>query len=47
MINQLDNSPFEAANTLSKKIINFPIHQDVTEKDILEMVAELNKILNA
>lgn len=47
MITQLDNSPFEAATTLAKRIINFPIHQDVSKQDIDEMVIELKKILNA
>lgn len=47
MINQLDNSPFEAPITLAKKIINFPVHQDVSHQDIDEMVKELNNIINA
>lgn len=47
MINQLDDSPFEAATTLAKKIINFPVHQDVSKQDIDEMVEELKKIINA
>ncbi|MBP4141519.1 DegT/DnrJ/EryC1/StrS family aminotransferase [Flavobacterium sp. P4023] len=47
MITELDNSPYEAANSLAKKIINFPIHQDVTVADIDAMVLELKKILNA
>lgn len=47
MISQLDDSPFEAATTLAKKIINFPVHQDVSKQDIDEMVEELKSILNA
>lgn len=47
MIDNLENSPSLAANVLAKKIINFPVHQDVDENDIDEMVAELKKILNA
>ncbi|TDE29154.1 hypothetical protein E0I61_08280 [Flavobacterium ranwuense] len=47
MIEQLDGFQSEAAAVLSHKIINFPIHQDVTESDIDEMVLELKKILNA
>lgn len=47
MIKQLENSKSEAATTLSQKIINFPLHQDVSKQDIDEMVDELKRILNA
>lgn len=47
MIEQLDGFRSEAATVLSHKIINFPIHQDVSKSDIDEMVLELKKILNA
>jgi dTDP-4-amino-4,6-dideoxygalactose transaminase len=38
MIQELDSSDSMAALTLSKEIINFPIHQDVSLKDLEEMV---------
>lgn len=47
MIDDLQNSTFEAPAVLAKKIINFPIHQDVEKKDMDAMVEELKKILNA
>ncbi|TXF77541.1 DegT/DnrJ/EryC1/StrS family aminotransferase [Chryseobacterium sp.] len=47
MITQLTDSPFGAAADLSKRIINFPIHQDVSEGQLINMAQELNKILNA
>lgn len=47
MISDLDNSLSEAAQKLSRKIINFPIHQDVEFKDIDAMVQEFKRILNA
>lgn len=47
MIKQLNGFSSEAASVLSKKIINFPIHQDVSESDIDNMVSELKKIINA
>ena len=47
MIDNLQNSSFGAPAVLSKKVINFPIHQDVEKKDIDAMVEELKKILNA
>lgn len=47
MIVNLKNSSFEAPTVLAKKIINFPIHQDVKKEDIDAMVNELKRILNA
>ncbi|MBW8360007.1 MAG: DegT/DnrJ/EryC1/StrS family aminotransferase [Weeksellaceae bacterium] len=47
MITQLADSPFGAATDLSKRIINFPVHQDVSEGQMTDMVQELNGILNA
>jgi dTDP-4-amino-4,6-dideoxygalactose transaminase len=47
MIHELENSSSLAATVLAKKIINFPIHQDIDKNDIDEMVLELKKILNA
>jgi dTDP-4-amino-4,6-dideoxygalactose transaminase len=46
MIDHLDESPFKSASILAKKIINFPVHQDVNEESIIKMVAKLKKILN-
>ena len=46
MIKQLDNSTSQSANTLSKKIINFPIHQDITHIDLDNLVIELKRIFN-
>lgn len=47
MIENLQNSSFGAPAVLAKKIINFPIHQDVEKKDIDAMVDELKRLLNA
>lgn len=47
MIDSLNDSPFLAASVLAAKIINFPIHQDVTEVAIDAMVEKLKEILNA
>lgn len=47
MIKQLSDSPSEAASQLSKNIINFPIHQDVTHDQLASMVEKLKEILNA
>ena len=47
MIDNLKDSPYEAPTVLAKKIINFPIHQDVEKKDMDAMVDELIRILNA
>ena len=46
MIKQLDNSSSQSANTLSKKIINFPIHQDITQIDLDNLVIELKILLH-
>jgi len=47
MISQLENSTSKAASILAGKIINFPIHQDVTEQDMEDMIIKLKEILNA
>lgn len=47
MIDSLLTHASDAASILSKKIINFPIHQDVNKEDIDEMVLAFKKILNA
>ena len=47
MISQLENSTSKAATVLAGKIINFPIHQDVSTQDLEDMVEELKKIINA
>jgi len=45
MINELSEFSCDAVNILSKKIINFPIHQDVTKSDIDEMIKQLKEII--
>lgn len=47
MIDSLLTNTSEAAALLSKRIINFPIHQDVNKEDIDEMVLAFKKLLNA
>ena len=47
MIDNLKDSPFEAPTVLAKKIINFPVHQDISKSDIDQMVKEIKRILNA
>jgi len=47
MIKVLDDCPYESASILSKKIINFPIHQDENNEQLDKMVIQLKKILNA
>ena len=46
MIRELENSKYDSTEILSKKILNFPIHQDVNKEDLLDMVNALKKILN-
>ncbi len=45
MINELSEVACDAVNILSKKIINFPIHQDVTFDEIDEMIKQLKEII--
>lgn len=47
MIRELNNSPFDSASILSRKIINFPIHQDVSTTDMDMMVEQLKQLLDA
>lgn len=47
MITQLSDSNFGASEELSKKIINLPIHQDVTQEQMIAMVDKLKSVLNA
>jgi dTDP-4-amino-4,6-dideoxygalactose transaminase len=46
MIKELNEVSCEAVYSLSKKIINFPIHQDISIKDMNEMILCLKKILH-
>lgn len=45
MIKELQDSKYELTNKVSKKISNFPVHQDVNFEDIQEMVTVLKSIL--
>jgi dTDP-4-amino-4,6-dideoxygalactose transaminase len=47
MIDSLLTDKSPAASVLSKKIINFPIHQDIEKEDIDEMVLAFKKLLDA
>jgi len=47
MISELNDFSCDAVTILSKKIINFPIHQDISFNDIDEMVNQLKKIIYA
>lgn len=46
MINELKEVSCGAVDIVSKKIINFPIHQDISIYDMHEMILRLKKILN-
>ena len=46
MIKQLKDSSYDSVNFTSKHLINLPIHQDCDEKELIEMVANLQLILN-
>ena len=46
MINELSEVSCDAVDILSKKIINFPVHQDISIKDMDEMILRLKFILN-
>ncbi len=46
MISELNDVSCGAVDILSKKIINFPIHQDISINDLDEMILRLKKILN-
>ncbi len=46
MIEPLKNYPSESASNLSKKIINFPVHQDINYAQFDEMVIRLKQLLN-
>lgn len=46
MISQLETVPFESVKITANKILNFPIHQDVSFNDLDEMVVVLKNILN-
>ncbi len=41
LISPLQDSRYEQAQSLSKKILNFPVHQDVSEQQIRNMYSEL------
>jgi dTDP-4-amino-4,6-dideoxygalactose transaminase len=47
MIDSLLTDTSPAASILSKKIINFPIHQDIDKEDLDKMVLAFKKILDA
>jgi dTDP-4-amino-4,6-dideoxygalactose transaminase len=47
MIKQLEGCRYQSASILSKKIINFPIHQDINKLEVEQMVLQIKKILNA
>ncbi|MBN1970507.1 MAG: DegT/DnrJ/EryC1/StrS aminotransferase family protein [Candidatus Delongbacteria bacterium] len=43
MIKELENTEYETVNVISKKILNFPIHQDIKKEHIQEMVRVFKK----
>ncbi|MGI9651857.1 DegT/DnrJ/EryC1/StrS family aminotransferase [Chryseobacterium sp. RLHN22] len=46
MIQELHNYNAEACSVTHKKIINFPIHQDVNHNDLDDLIENLKKVLN-
>jgi len=46
MIQELQNYDAEACSVTHKKIINFPIHQDINYNDLDELVENLKKVLD-
>ena len=47
MIDQLHNFNSDAVKVLSKKIINFPVHQDVSLPQLDQLIAKLKEVLHA
>lgn len=45
MIKELDDNPSDSCKITSQKIINFPVHQDITFKDIDDLIISLKEIL--
>ena len=46
MIRELHTYETEACSVTHKKIINFPIHQDVNHNDLDDLIENLKKVLN-
>ena len=45
MIEELRNEKYDISNKVSKRILNLPVHQDVEEKDLINMCKLLKTLL--